>query len=151
MPKHVTIKQYGHERGLSCAFRQWRAESHCNKLHGYSLAVKIEFECEQLDHRNWGVDFGDMKDFKAWLDANFDHKTLIALDDPLLPEFRRMEDAGILTLIHVTAVGCEAFAKMIWLQAHWWLRHHSYAPRVRVRRVEVWEHGGNGAGYEEDV
>jgi 6-pyruvoyltetrahydropterin/6-carboxytetrahydropterin synthase len=148
MSKYTTIKQYGHERGLSCAFRQWRAQSHCNKLHGYSLAVKIEFECEYLDERNWGVDFGNMQALKAWLDTHFDHKTLVANDDPWLEHFREMARGGIIDLVMVRAVGCEAFAEMIWNAAEGWLVSHNYWGRVLVKRVEVWEHGGNGAAYE---
>ena len=30
-------KTYGHEIGLSAAFRQWRAQSHCRLIHGYAL------------------------------------------------------------------------------------------------------------------
>ena len=33
-----STKTYGHEEGLSCCFRQWRAtHSHCRLLHGYAL------------------------------------------------------------------------------------------------------------------
>ena len=35
--KYQVIKTYGNETGHSCAFRQWRAESHCNLIHGYGL------------------------------------------------------------------------------------------------------------------
>ena len=45
-------KTYGNERGLSCAFRQWKAESHCRLIHGYSLGFRFVFEAETLDHRN---------------------------------------------------------------------------------------------------
>ena len=41
---YVSTKTYGHEVGLSCAFRQHKADSHCAKLHGYALSVKVEFE-----------------------------------------------------------------------------------------------------------
>ncbi|SVB70610.1 uncharacterized protein METZ01_LOCUS223464, partial [marine metagenome] len=28
---YQSTKTYGNEVGLSCCFRQWRADSHCNK------------------------------------------------------------------------------------------------------------------------
>lgn len=46
-----STKTYGHEIGLSAAFRQWRAESHCRFVHGYALAVKFVFEAGELDAR----------------------------------------------------------------------------------------------------
>ena len=48
----------------SCAFRQWRADSHCKFIHGYRLVAKFWFECEKLDERNWVVDFGGLKELK---------------------------------------------------------------------------------------
>lgn len=58
MARFFSIKKYGHERGLSAAFRQWRADSHCKFLHGYSLEFEFEFGAHELDERNWVVDFG---------------------------------------------------------------------------------------------
>ena len=63
--KHISTKKYGHEVGLSTAFRQWRAHSHCSKLHGYSLAFKFEFGTNELDSTNWVVDFGGLKSLKS--------------------------------------------------------------------------------------
>ena len=77
-----STKTYGHEIGLSACFRQWRAESHCRLLHGYALAVKFVFESEELDVRNWVVDFGSLKTLKGWLEDTFDHTLLVANDDP---------------------------------------------------------------------
>ena len=48
-----STKTYGHDVGLSCSFRQWRAQSHCSKVHGYALSVKFTFAAEKLDERNW--------------------------------------------------------------------------------------------------
>ena len=43
MAKYYSKKKYGHERGLSAAFRQWSAESHCRFIHGYSLEFEFVF------------------------------------------------------------------------------------------------------------
>ena len=76
---HRSTKTYGHDLGFSVAFRQWRAQSHCRLLHGYSLAFRFEFAAEELDPRNWVVDFGGLKGLKAMLEQNFDHKTVFLL------------------------------------------------------------------------
>ena len=36
-------KTYSHATGHSCAFRQWRADSHCNLIHGYALQFELKF------------------------------------------------------------------------------------------------------------
>ena len=65
--RHLSTKTYGHERGLSCAFRQPNAShSHCSLLHGYALAFTFVFECTELDDKNWGVYFGGLNDLKDW-------------------------------------------------------------------------------------
>lgn len=146
-----STKTYGHEQGLSACFRQWRAESHCKLLHGYALAVYLEFEADDLDVRNWVVDFGSLKSFKQWLCDTFDHTLLVAEDDPMLHELRQLElRLGIARVVVVPATGCEAFAKLIYECAEIWLRDNGYAPRVRMNLVEVREHGANSAIYVKD-
>ena len=145
---YKSTKTYDHNVGLSCAFRQWRADSHCKYLHGYALAVRFEFACEELDVRNWTVDFGSLKSLKGWLEDQFDHKTLVAEDDPERAEFALMDGRGMIQMRVVPATGCEAFAEMIYGAAQVWLKDNGYAPRVRLVSVEVCEHGANSAIYE---
>ena len=76
---YKSTKTYGHELGLSCCFRQWRAESHCRLLHGYALSIRLVFEAEELDVRNWVVDFGSLKSLKQMFVDTFDHKLLVPL------------------------------------------------------------------------
>lgn len=143
--KYRSTKRWGHEQGLSCAFRQWRAESHCNQLHGYALAVKFTFEADELDHRNWVVDFGDLKELKRKVAELFDHKTVVAEDDPQLEWFMKASGLGILDLNILPNVGCEAFAETIFHMAIDFLNENNYAPRCRLVSVEVSEHDGNSA------
>ncbi len=140
-----STKTYGHDLGLSCAFRQWRADSHCNRLHGYALAVRLVFEADRLDARNWVIDFGGLKAVKSWLVARFDHTTLVAIDDPELSTFRELDSRGVIELLEVPATGCEAFAGMIYRHVDEWLRLEGHAPRVALASVEVMEHGANSA------
>lgn len=144
---YKSTKTYGHEIGLSAAFRQWRAESHCRFLHGYALAVRFEFEAAELDARHWVVDFGSLKSLKGWLEDTFDHKTLVAEDDPELSAFRELAAAGLIQLRIVPATGCEKFAEIIFGATEVWLHDNGYAPRARLISVEVREHGANSAIY----
>lgn len=145
---YASTKTYGHEQGLSCCFRQWRAvQSHCQFLHGYAVSVCIEFEALELDDRNWVVDFGGLKGLKMTLHGMFDHKTIVAADDPLLGWFKEGERLGAVDLVVLDAVGCECFAREVYELAERWLEGAGYAPRCRVALVEVREHGANSAIY----
>ena len=133
-------------------FRQWKTQSHCRFLHGYSLEIRIEFETKEVDEFNWVVDFGSLKVFKGWLEDTFDHKTLVAEDDPLLPTlFNDMNDQDLIDMIVVPATGCEAFASMVYESAKIWLHDAGYSSRVWVSLVEVREHAANSAIVELDT
>jgi 6-pyruvoyltetrahydropterin/6-carboxytetrahydropterin synthase len=143
--RFVSTKTYGHEIGLSAAFRQWRAQSHCQFIHGYALCIRFEFEADELDDRNWVVDFGSLKGLKGWLETTFDHKLLVAEDDPQRAWFEEAGRRGLAQVVFVRATGCERFAELILECTEIWLNDNGYAPRVRVRSVEVKEHGANSA------
>lgn len=148
MAKYLSTKTYGHNIGISAAFRQWRADSHCHYLHGYAFEIRMEFEADVLDERNWVVDFGSLKPVKKWIEDTFDHKTLVAQDDPHLETFKQLHEQGIVDLMVIPATGCEAFAELIYHNVDTWLYDVGYKPRVRLRMIEVREHGGNSGIYE---
>ena len=148
MAKYVSTKTYGHQSGFSCAFRQWRAESHCRLIHGYALKFEFVFESDELDVRNWVVDFGSLKSLKGWLEDMFDHTTLVAEDDPHLEWFKEAHAKGLIDLRILPSVGCEKTAEYVFEYAEMWLTDNGYTPRVSLRSVQVWEHEGNSAKHQ---
>jgi 6-pyruvoyltetrahydropterin/6-carboxytetrahydropterin synthase len=145
---YQSTKTFGHDIGLSCCFRQWRADSHCQLLHGYALSFKFVFEADRLDIRQWVVDFGSLKPLKALLESTFDHTLLVAEDDPALEVILDLDRVHhIAKVIPVPAAGCEATARMVYKVAEQWLKDAGYGPRVRLVSVEVAEHGANSAIY----
>lgn len=100
-----------------------------------------------LDERNWVVDFGGMKSFKAYLKNTFDHKLLVARDDPARQTFEDLGRAGVADVVVVDATGCEAFAKLIHDGAEAWLHEEGLLDRVHLDHVTVREHGANSATY----
>jgi 6-pyruvoyltetrahydropterin/6-carboxytetrahydropterin synthase len=146
---HISTKTYGADLGLSACFRQHKAQSHCKYLHGYALCIHIEFAAQELDERGWVVDFGSLKSFKAMLEATFDHRLLVAENDPDRTSFEHLDSIGLAQIVIVPSTGCESFAKMIYEYGKLWLRDNGYAPRVHVLSVEVKEHGANSAFYME--
>lgn len=149
---YKSTKTYGHNLGLSCAFRQWRAESHCRFIHGYALSIHLEFTSTTLDERNWVMDFGGLGFIKEWIVDTFDHTTIVAKDDPELPVFEKLCDNGLIDLIKIDNVGCEAFADYIHKTVSGWLRRQCkegvVGNGVQLTKVEVREHGANSAIVE---
>ena len=191
MAKYLSTKTYGNDRGLSCCFRQWRStHSHCSTLHGYSVGIKLIFESETLDDRNWVMDFGGLKAFKEWSEHMFDHTLVIAEDDPHLAFFQQMANLGdpltsgtgsvanpkpherkaICDLRIVPAVGCEKFSEFAFNTMEdilttfqsgksWsfvdaqgntktFENRYPVGQGVKLRSVEVFEHGANSGSYE---
>lgn len=136
----------------SCAFRQWKATgTHCRFVHGYRLMAKFWFECSSLDHRNWAVNFGGLKDLKKILQDQFDHTLCIAADDPLRGMFEDLNVAGGCQLrIMKDGVGIEKTAEWCFNAAQNFLNSNEETKdRCWVSNVEVWEHEQNSALYTE--
>lgn len=153
-------KVYGHNLGLSACFRQWRADSHCRFIHGYALEVEFCFEAPILNDNNWVIDFGSLKEVKQFLVDTFDHKLVVAEDDPAMPLFTDMaQDKGrggrLADIVILPDVGCEAFAKVIYTQAHSILSAAAASGKLQggagngvfIKYVTVREHGANSATY----
>lgn len=146
-------KKFGHDMGLSACFRQHRAtHSHCRFLHGYALAVELVFEAETLDARNWVIDFGRFEHVKQFLRDTFDHKMLIAEDDPMKDELCSLAGLGCADHVVMPNVGCEAFAQYIYENVKTWLGlYEELKDRVYLVCVRVSEHGANSAAYAETL
>jgi len=130
----------------SCAFRQWRATSHCSKIHGYQLLAKFYFAASSLDEKNWVVDFASLKTLKAELQNQFDHTLCVAKDDPLIEIFQHLHNMGGCDLRIMDSVGIEKTAEFCFNAASTWLKNN-YGDRCWVEKVEVFEHEANSAIY----
>ena len=152
-PNHkalLSTKTFGHDLGFSCAFRQWRAQSHCRFIHGYALGFKFTFAANSTDSCGWVVDFGGLKGLKEILANTFDHKLLVAEDDPRKHELLALTDVApgarpAAEVVIVPATGCEAFARMVFDVTEQWLKDAGFSPRCWLVSVEVSEHGANSA------
>jgi len=131
----------------SCAFRQPKASSHCKYLHGYRLVAKFLFGCNELDKKNWVVDFGGLKGLKSKLEDQFDHTTVISSDDPHLDTFKELHEKGIIDLRVMDGVGIEKFAEYCYNLASGFIEDMTDG-RCWVEKVEVWEHEKNSAIYK---
>ena len=131
----------------SAAFRQPKAKSHCRFIHGYRLTGKFVFTADSLDANNWVVDFGDFDELKTFLQGKFDHKLVLAKNDPAMKEFKALEKAGAAEIVVMDeGVGIELFTKYCFEAADSYVKHKTDG-RVRAHSVEVFEHEKNSAIY----
>ncbi len=128
------------------AYRQWRADSHCNSLHGYALSFRFEFESDSLDVRNWVIDFGGLRPLKALLEDWFDHTLLVANDDPLREELLKLGELGLAKITEVEKTGCEGIAEFLYEYMNTiYLKDVGEIDRVWCTKVEVRETPSNMA------
>jgi 6-pyruvoyltetrahydropterin/6-carboxytetrahydropterin synthase len=133
--------------GFPCTHRQWRAESHCRFVHGYSREFHFEFAASELTKEGWVVDFGGLKELKQWLDQVFDHTFLIAQDDPELEAFKALDKRGAIQLRVLPNPGMEGTAEYVYLEATKILES-LYGKRAWITKVEVRENDKNSAIFE---
>ena len=130
----------------SAAFRQWKStHSHCQYIHGYRLTADITFETNELDDKGWVADFGGLKDLKKTLEHTFDHKLVVAADDPQLDLLKLLDESGVAQVIVLQdGVGCERFAEFVLKTADTFIDEATDG-RVRVKSVQINEHDKNFA------
>jgi len=86
-------------------------EGKCARLHGHNGRVEITLESETLDARGMVLDFAELKHIvNDWLEENFDHKMVLAENDPLVPVLAAMREPMFLMTCPPTA---ENFAQTI--------------------------------------
>lgn len=112
MKKYVSTKEY--IDAFPVAYRQWKADSHCNLIHGYALTIKFYFETDDLDARNWAMDYGGLRPLKDVLEEWFDHRLLVAIDDPYYQQLKALGDVGLAKITEVEKTGCEGLADYLY-------------------------------------
>lgn len=135
--------------GFSTAFRQWKANSHCKYLHGYSLSFKVKFE-GKLDTKNWVMNFDGFDKIKKFLENTFENTTIVEKDDPHLSWFEKAHYDGIIQIIIMDGVGCEKFAEHIFGLLNYFVSKETDG-RVKVIEVECFEDGTNSSAIYKEV
>ena len=110
--KYVSTKEYNQIGPV--VYRQWKADSHCRFVHGYALSFKFYFETDNLDARNWAMDYGGLRPLKDKLEEWFDHTLLVAEDDPEREILLELGKRKIAKITEVEKTGCEALADFLY-------------------------------------
>ncbi len=122
-----------------CAHRSWAHDGRCRFLHGYERSFTVTFVASELEaDTGFVIDFGGLKDVRALLAEQFDHTTVVAIDDPEVVRFQALHDAGILDLRLMHHPGMEGAARWV-LERVGQLVCERTAGRVRVTAVEARE------------
>ncbi len=91
---------------LPCCHRSWSRQDKRFFLHGYERMFEIEFACAEIEPRSGlVVDTRCLKDVRAALRHQFDHTTLIAVDDPQRGLFGQLADQGVIDLRIMDSTG----------------------------------------------
>ena len=144
--KYKSAKRFG---PITTGHRQWRDKGHCSYVHGYGRYVRLTFEATELDERGWVMDFGDLKDVKSWIESEWDHRTLIAADDPVIPELKTLEEVGGINLNILPEgylPGIEESCRYLYDKLNPVIQRKTNN-RVEITRVEIWETEKNQAEY----
>ena len=134
---------------ISTGHRQWKDDGHCKFVHVYGRYVEFTFHCLERDEKGWVMDFGDLKDVKQWLEEQWDHRLLIAHDDPLVGLFEGLHKVGGVNLNVMPegyGPGIEESSRYLYDMINPKIKTKTNN-RVEITRVEVWEHENNHAEY----
>jgi 6-pyruvoyltetrahydropterin/6-carboxytetrahydropterin synthase len=132
--------------GYPCTHRQWKADSHCRFVHGYSREFYFEFAANELTEEMWVMDFGGLKEVKKWLEHMFDHTFLVSEDDPYKETFEKLDKEGVIQMRVLPNAGMEGTAKFVYDHVNKMVCEQT-GNRVWVTKVEVRENEKNSAFY----
>jgi 6-pyruvoyltetrahydropterin/6-carboxytetrahydropterin synthase len=128
---------------LPCCHRSWSRQDKRFFLHGYERLFEIEFACAETEPRSGLVlDAHCLKDVRAALRRQFDHTTLIAVDDPQRGLFEQLADQGVIDLRIMDSTGMEGAAAWVFDTAERIVGLAS-GGRVWVSRIEARESRNN--------
>ncbi len=112
----------------------------CRQLHGHNARALFTVGAGKLDRLGMATDFARIKKtMNAWIDANWDHRSLLHRDDPLLGALQAAGEPVVGLPVNPTT---ENLARLLFDQA--------LALGVPVEQVVLWENDMSCAAYATD-
>jgi 6-pyruvoyltetrahydropterin/6-carboxytetrahydropterin synthase len=130
------------------AHRQPAHAGHCKKIHGHNWAFELTFACNHTDACNFVVDFGQLKEVKAFLDT-LDHATVLQAGDPFIGEVEQAGLSRYFDFVQVPDPSSEGLAQWAYAAADEIVRRMT-GGRAWVQRCTVYEDDRNSASYATD-
>ena len=134
---------------ISTGHRQWKDDGHCRFIHGYGRYVEFTFACNERDEKGWVMDFGNLKSVRKWLEREWDHRLLVAHDDPQIPLLEVLNDHGVAYLKIMPkeyGPGIEDSCRYVYDKVSPMIAELTDG-RVWIEKVRVYEHENNWAEY----
>ena len=107
----------------------------------------MHFAASSLDSCGFVVDFSSLRPLEQQLRQQFDHTFLVNADDPLMEEWKRLDQLGALDLRVMDNVGMEASALLVWSWTNALLLERD-GRRTCCWLVEARENTRNAATYQ---
>ena len=134
---------------ISTGHRQWKDDGHCRFIHGYGRYVEFTFACNERDEKGWVMDFGNLKGIRKWLEREWDHRLLVAHDDPQIPLLEVLNDNGVAYIKIMPkdyGPGIEDSCRYVYDRVNPMIAELTDG-RVWIEKVRVYEHENNWAEY----
>jgi len=122
---------------LPCCRRSWANQGKRFFLHGYERTFEVEFACAETES-DTVVDSSTVRMIRTALRYQFDHTTLIAVDDPQRDLFDLLAARGVIDLRIMDNTGMEGSAAWVFDTAEQ-IVGLATAGRVWVSRVKARE------------
>lgn len=155
--KYLSTKTFGNNRELYTTYRHWQSQTDYKLSRGHHLRVRFLFEIhdtETPDHNKKFIymvawNHTDSVWIKNYIEELFDQTTIVAIDDPSLEHFKKMDADGECVLRILENVGCAHFAQIIYIDIAPQVLDRTHN-QVRLKSVEVFEEDTDtSAIYEE--
>lgn len=126
--------------------RQHNHTGHCKYIHGHNWGISVTIASRDLDENGFVFDFGNFKDFRAYLNEVFDHSVLINESDPEMSRWVELNDLGLMKVTVVPLASCEGLAAHFFQYLSTYVRERTPSNRfARVTEVTVTEDSKNSA------
>lgn len=92
----ITVERY---HDISMGHRVVGHENKCRHLHGHNYRIHFTCTANELDDLGRVIDFSLIKAHLCeWLEVNWDHKTVLWQEDPLLEQLKDIVPEDIVTV-----------------------------------------------------
>lgn len=110
----------------------------CQTLHGHTYKGSVTIAADSLDAYDFVMDFDDLKRlFDDWVQANWDHVTLVSEMDKPLIQFLEQEQQAFFVLPNQRNTTCEALAEFLFTRFSQLLYNDTKENMHNIRLLEV--------------
>ena len=155
--KYLSTKTFGNNRELYTTYRHWQSQTEYKLSRGHHVRVRFLFEINDTGTTDYNKTFiymvawnhTDSEWIKNYIEELFDQTTIVAVDDPSLGHFKKMDADGECDLRILENVGDAHFAQIIYTDIAPQVLDRT-RNQVRLKSVEVFEEDTDtSAIYEE--